>query len=446
MKSATFLIQAHHHTPQVITCGITDQLVRNFPVPVVFFYRQSIHHQLLIDALQKVLSDFPLFAGTLNQINGNLAIDCNNNGVLFSINQQNCTLEQLLHQLPRIKKKTLVTLINPKQVVSHQRPLLTIKLTYFSDEGMTLGVCWHHALGDMHTFMCLMKAWSHAVNQQEYVLPLIVSERDEYLHQNLAHNDNLSPGVRYLKTREFLGLLFYLLLPARNQLALQFYFSEPELHNMKQHFSAHTTQTLSTNDVLCAHLFSIISALDSYPQPSSLSIAINYRSRTQLPPNLLGNFVSSIRLTSSQTVNPFQLAQDLRNSVNNFQPMHLNFFSTQQYIEQHGGTQKIERFIPRDIDPINRNLFITNWANFGVYNITFGKSEPFFFTPFTDAPFPWLSIIFEGFSNQGLVYSVSLPSKLAQKLMQENSLRQIHQYRPSNAVIPELSRKLGWLL
>ena len=446
MKSETFLVQANNHIQQVITCDIVDQLLRNIPVPVVFFYRKSIHHDALIDALKEVLSDFPIFAGTLKNINGNLYIDCNNKGVLFSVTKEDCTLDQVLKELPIIEKKRLVDIINPKKVISNQSPIMTIKLTHLTCGGMTLGVSWHHSIGDMHTFMCLMKAWSNAVNKEEYVLPLIVRERDKYLQENLEKNDNVTPGVRYLNTRELLGLVFYMLLRARNKLSLRIYFSENELKNMKQDFSAITQQNLSTNDVLCAHLFSIISELDTYKKKRYLSIAINYRSRTKLPQNILGNFVSGIHVTSNQRVAPFQLAKDLRTSVENFQRVHLNFFSTKKYIEQNGGTKKIDRFVARGIDPVKRNLLITNWTNFGVYDITFGNSEPFYFTPFGDSPFPWLSVIVEGFSNDGLVYSASLPSKLAKKLMQEDNLRKIHKYRERKEVMPELIGKLGWLL
>ena len=88
-------------------------------------------------------------------------------------------------------------------------------------------------------------------------------------------------------------------------------------------------------------------------------------------------------------------------------------------------------------------MLVTNWVNFGVYNIIFGEAKPFFFSSFGDYPFPWLSSITEGFSNNGLVYSVLLPTKLAKKLMQNDSFRKIHKYRDQIEVMPELVGKLG---
>ena len=144
--------------------------------------------------------------------------------------------------------------------------------------------------------------------------------------------------------------------------------------------------------------------MDAYTKKRYLSILINYRARTKLPRNILGNFVSCISILTHPRVDPFQLAQDLRASVDNFQRLHMNVFSTKKYIEQNGGVKQIDRFMLTSVDPLKRALLVTNWANFGVYDLTFGDSELLYFTPFGDPPLPWLSVIVEGFSNNGLIY------------------------------------------
>lgn len=446
MKSQTFLVQANKHTQQVVKCTYADHLIKNIYVSVIFFYRRGIDSNILIDTLKQVLSDFPIFAGVLINNNSNLCIDCNNQGVLFSIRKDDFKLDRVLKKLPTIKQKRLANIINPKKAILTQSPIMTIQLTYFACGRMTLGVCWHHSIGDMHTFMCLMKAWSNTVNKKEYVLPLIVRERDKYIQANLKQNNNAISGARYLHRIEWLRLVFYLLLSVRNKLNLQFYFSENELKNMKQEFLERTNQKLSTNDVLCVHLFSIISELDAYKRKRYLSIVVNYRARTKLPQSILGNFVSTIDILTNQKVNPFQLAQDLRESVDNFQNLHMNFFSTKEYIERNGGIKKIDNFIATCIDPLKRTLMITNWVNLGVYDVIFEDSKPFFFTSFRDDIFPWLSKITQGFSNNGLIYSVPLPTKLAKKLIEKDNLRKIHKYRSQKETMPELVEKLGWLL
>ena len=446
IKSETFLVKANKTNPQVITCSITDQLVKNVPVPVVFFYRKSFHYDELINALKDVLYDFPIFAGRLTNTNNNLCINCNNKGVAFSVTKDDCKLDQILNELPTINQKRLVDIIDSKKVISNQSTLLTIKLTYFADGGMTLGACWHHSIGDMYTFMCFMKAWSDAVNKEEYVLPLIVRERDEYLKKNLEKNKNTTASVRYLDIKKLLTLWFYMRFFAQDQVYLKFYFSENELKNMKRSFSEAINYNLSKNDVLCAHLFSIVSGLDTYKKERYLSISINYRPRTNLPHNILGNFVSSINILTDYKVDPFRLAQEIRKSVNNYQHSHMDFFSNYEYIEQNGGLKNIDRFIHKALDPIKRTLLIASWVNFGLYDVIFGESKPIFFTLFGDQPFPWLSQVFEGFSKNGLIYSAILPNKLAKKLLQNDNLQKIHKYRDQNEVMPELVTQLEWLL
>ena len=227
---------------------------------------------------------------------------------------------------------------------------------------------------------------------------------------------------------------------------MRFYFSENQLNNIKQEFLEKTDKKLSKNDILCAHIFRIISELDAYDKKRYLSIVINYRARIKLPQSILGNFVSTPNILTDQRVDPFQLAQELRASVDNFQRLNMNFFATKEYIKEKGGIKKIDRFVDLSIERLKRTLLITNWSNFGVYNIIFGEAKPFFFSSFGDYSFPWLSSITEGFSNNGLVYSVLLPTKLAKKLMQNDSFRKIHKYRDQKEVMPELVGKLGWLL
>ena len=61
-----------------------------------------------------------------------------------------------------------------------------------------------------------------------------------------------------------LRLTLYMLTTARKKTSIKICFSDSELENMKQVFLEKTGQALSKNDVLCAHMFSIITDLDDY--------------------------------------------------------------------------------------------------------------------------------------------------------------------------------------
>lgn len=443
--SQTLLVQAKEHTPQVISCSTMDVLLKNLPVSVVLFYRQAVDRNILIDALKLLLNDFGIFAGRLTSIDGNLSIDCDNQGIEVCVTQEDLPLSQIVEELPTIEKSRLVHKIDSKKAVTNGSPITTVKIVYFAEGGMTIGVCWHHSIGDMQSFICMMQAWSKIVSDREHTSPLVVQQRNQYLESRLEKNENVSPNIRYLGIKELLSLLFYKTLPAKNKVNKKFYFSPDELRNMQEQVSAAAEDKMSKNNALCAHVASLISNLDTYDKPRNLAIAVNYRSRIQLPANILGNFVSSINVPSDRSKNPVQIAKSLKASLDNFARQHLDFFSTQEYIKQNGGMKKSARFISTTIDPLKRTLLITNWSNFGVYDIAFGDAKPFFFSYVGDSPFPWLSSITEGFNNQGLIYSVWLPKELAEKITQPDNLSEIHQYRDRSEVLPESVEELEWL-
>lgn len=400
----------------------------------------------MLASLKDVLSDFPLFAGRLSHRDEKLLIDCNNKGLLFYTVQDSSSLAQVIDQLSKISKKRLVEPINAKKAIADSTAVMAIKLTYFACGGMSLGVCWHHALGDMDTFMGFMKAWSSVTGQQPYEPPLIVENRADYLKEKLADNGIDASGFRKLSNQELLKLTSHIILRGRDKASVRVYFSDHELAHMKRSLSAKANRQLSTNDALCAHLFSQISALDSPERAGCLSIVVGHRARTALPPNLLGNYYSILHLPTPPQVDPVRLAIATRESLDDFARSHLDYYANQRYVENNGGIANLARFIVKSIDLSKRALLITNWSGFNMYELTFGKAELLYFTPFGDTPLPWLSSLVKGIGNQGLVYSAVLPKKLAQKVSHPDNLAKFHQYRDKAKTLPTNVSTLSWLL
>ncbi|MEL6354027.1 MAG: acyltransferase [Cyanobacteria bacterium J06627_28] len=453
MKLESTLICAEQHTPQVITCSLPDQLLKRLPVSVVFFYPETLQQKPLIKALKQVLNDFPLFAGRFKQSGEQLLLECNNAGVSFSVCEDELTLKQALHELPTIERKRFVDKIDANRAIAQQTPILTIKLTHFRGGGTVLGACWHHSIGDMHSFMSFMTAWSAVTNGKDYTKPLIVNNRMAYLEEQLKHEkgeqqnkekDSRPAGTRYLNTKALIQLLFYLVGKARRQTMIKAYFSEGELQSIQQAMSEQAGQPLSKNDALCAHLLTLIAELDSRQQARALAIVVNYRAKLNLPKNLLGNLSESINIMTGQEDSPVDIAKRIREAVNTFREKHFGFFATKQYVEQHGGMRKIRRFINNGTDPIKKTLLISNWSNFGAYGIAFAGVKPFYFSSFGDYPLPWISSLAEGPLNKGLIYSAPLPKALARSLTK--NLSRLHQYRDPQESFPDCVQQLPWLL
>ena len=445
MISTPQLVRANQETSQVVTCSTTDRLVERFPISVVFFYREELSEKLLIEALREVLVDFPLFSGRLKIVDSDLLIDCNNQGVQFSLGLEDCTLIQTIRNIAHAKLQALVDSFVAEDALAGHSPLLTIRLTKFSYGGTALGICWHHSIGDMHTFMQFMNAWSAITNEKRYTPPLIVEDRDAYLLQRVAKNKNVGAKVRYLKAAELLRLTLYMVTTGRRKTSTKIYFSDSEIENMKKVFLEKTGQTLSKNDVLCAHVFNVITNLDNYNKDRRLVIILNYRNRIGLPQNLLGNLVDTINLPFPLGASPFEVASAIREGVNSFESKHLSAMSNYQYIQDRGGMKKGGRFLGRSIDPIKRTITMTNWSKFGVYEVNFLDAKPLFFASVDEFPTPWICTLVEGFSNQGIIFSAHLPAKLIRKLERPNSLKQLHQYRDADEHRSALVESLAWL-
>ncbi|MEL6900215.1 MAG: vinorine synthase, partial [Cyanobacteria bacterium J06606_4] len=232
---------------------------------------------------------------------------------------------------------------------------------------------------------------------------------------------------------------------ARRQTMLRAYFSEGELQSMQQAMSEQAGRKLSINDALCAHLLTLIADLDDAQQQArSLAIVVNYRSKLNLPENLLGNLSESMNIMTRQADAPVDIAKRIREAVNTFKEKHFGFFATKRYVEQHGGMRKIRRFLNNGTDPIKRTLLISNLSGAGVYRIAFAGVKPFYFTLFRDYPLPWICSLIKGPLNRGVIYSAPLPRALARSLTK--NLPRLHQYRDPQEALPECVQQLPWLL
>lgn len=439
-------VRAMHHEPQTIACTYFDQLLKNYPVPIVIFFANSVASENLLHHLSKVLAHFPLFAGRIKWIDQLIHIDCNNAGVNCTIVERCETLAQVLKNFHDPNVTHVVTEIDNKKALKGKFALLTIKISYFADGGMSIGVCWHHCVGDMQTATLLLTAWSKSIVNEEYVKPIIPDDRAQYHIDHIAYSVTGAVGVRYLSIGSMLKLAYSLLVKNRKKTTLYFYLSEAEVNTLKAECIAKSGMRVSTNDVILAHMFACISGQDNGIQERLLSFAINYRSRLNLPTEICGNFIAALSQTYKSTDEAHQIAANIRTSIQHYAARHFDYFHNVDLVDRHGGATSLGRIIPNSIDPIKHNISVTNWSNFGVYDLHFGCSKPLFFSPHIDIPVPWAAAVVEGFKGNGYFYVTSLPERIVKKLTSKEGLAEIHKYRKTDAVLPELATNLAWVL
>ena len=425
----------HAEQPQnlSIRCAVTDVFVRDIPVSVVFFYEHSLDSQMLARGLSQVLGDFALFNARLRRDGLERFIDCGETGCRFTVHRSTRTLAETLTNLDEGARLQLVDPIAARQVWNRDEPVLSLRVTHFADGCSALGLSWHHTVGDWHSVMSMLKAWSRAVVGLDYEKPLLVTDRDAHFNSTLPASELAPPNLRFMALRELPKLGLYMLTGARDKRRVTFHFEPDELERMRSELEREAGHKLSINDALSGHIATVLAARDVKACDRRLSIAVNFRKRAGLPDHLMCNAVSTLDVGCEQGKSAASIAADLRGALDAYADKHLNHRANLRLIERHGGIANITRFIPTGIDPFKGSIVLSNWSRFGIYDIDFGGQPPSHFLTVGGGPLPWLGTVHEGFGNRGLIVDLEVPTKVAQRVVDETGLRQLHRYREGNA-------------
>jgi hypothetical protein len=419
--------------------------VRDVLCSAVFFYPHELDTAALARGLARVLGDFAPFNARLRRRGVERFIECGDTGANFSVRRSDKTLTATLVQLDDRARFELIDGTNPRRAWSSGDPVLAVRVTHFADGQSALGVSWHHTIGDMASVMCLMRAWSREVAGLDYEKPFLVEDRDEYLDRALPATDRVPTNLRYLPLRELPKLAAYMLTKARDKRRIALYFDPDELERMRDTLQTECGQRLSINDVVTAHVCSVISARDPKARDRRVSIAVNFRKRAGLPANLIGNMVTTVDAAFEWGKPVGRLAVDLRCAIDEFVDRFLNHRANLRLVESHGGLGKIARFIPIGIDPFSGSLLITSITGYGIYDLDFGREGPSHFITVGSGPIPWLGIVHEGFRNRGRMLEIELPPVVAARMLDEAGLREVHRYRDPGSRVADSESSLAWL-
>lgn len=428
-----------------IRCALTDVFVRDVQVSFVYFYEYALDTKALAAGLAQVLGDFALFNARLRRRGLERFIECGDTGVSLTVARSDRTLASTLEGLDDRTRLELVDVIDARGCWTTGAPVLALRVTQFADGHSALGVSWHHATGDLHSVISLLKAWSRAVAGASYEKPLLVEDRDAYLNRTLPAADGVPPNLRYMRLYDLSKLAAYIVMKGRDKRRVTFYFDRDELGRMRDTLQSACGKRLSTNDAVSAHVCSVISERDLKRRDRRMSIAVDYRRRAGLPLSLLGNMVSAVDAMHEWGKPAEQLAADLRSGLEGFADKFMNHRANLRYVERHGGVANIGRFVPTAIDPYSGSLLVSNWSGFGLFEVDFGVAPPSHFFTAGSGPLPWLGVMHEGFHNRGLIFSLELPTGVAARVLDPEGLRAVHRYRDPDAAAPAAEPGLRWL-
>jgi hypothetical protein len=438
-------VHARRAPGTVVRCGLTDTILADLPVSVVFFFPRPLDEERLAAGLATALDRLPVFGGRLRTCaDDTLEIVCDDAGVPMATYDVDETLGEAIGHVV-LAASGYVDHVDAVPARTGGHPLLTVRVSRLADGSTALGCSWHHAVGDMQSFLVLMRVWSAAVEDLPLPDVLVVPDRDAYLDEALPRQDSGRPGFRLPDADEAAVLRREVMVAQRANRTVQVYLGAEEVGRLRQKFSAEVGRTLSVNDVLCAHLVTTIRELDGDAEDRFVTIPVNVRRLLDLPATVLGNLLGEIHLRTVGGAPAEKLAAEIRAAVGDFAESHLNLRANQAFLASVGRS-RFRDCVPVGFDPVHKTFSISNWSRFGGYDITFRGQRPVLFSPAANLQLPWVSWLVEGFDNTGFLYTVVLPAKLAAKLRGEAGRAALHRYREPGDPLPALAgavRKLA---
>jgi hypothetical protein len=298
---------------------------------------------------------------------------------------------------------------------------------------------WHHAIGDMQTFVHFMNAWAAAGADKPLAEPLIVEDRTAYLDEHLPADGAREPGVRCLGLAELARSALYLAKDARKQRTLSLYFGEDEIARMRDAYGKR--MRLSANDVVCGHVSEAIMMADPAVDRRSLAIVVNARNRCGLDPMLIGNIITTLNLDLRRGEAASSIAERIRHHVDHFADEHCDMRVNQQFLDA-ATAWRAARCVSTAFNPARWNPLVTNLSGFGVYRINFEDTFPRYCTMVMKLPVAGGGALMEGADGRGLVFQMALPPREFEATSSPAIREHLHRFRCAGDDIFRLHREV----
>ncbi|MDH6707477.1 hypothetical protein P3T27_004214 [Kitasatospora sp. MAA19] len=418
----------------VLHCGLMDTMLADLAVSVVLYFDRPLDDDRLAAGLARALDRVPVFAGRLRTDGDALEAVCDDSGVPLDLYTVDGTLAEAMGRVTAAGSE----LADPVDALAARvggAPLLTVRVTRTADGGTVLGCSWHHAIGDLHSFMLLLRIWSAAVEGEELPEAELVEDQDALLDRVLPAEDCGRPGFRVPSAAEAQLLAREVAAGPRANRTVQIYFGGAEVDRMRAEFGAAAGRRLSSGDVLCAHVIGTIRELDGDEAERWLTVPVNARRWLRLSPALVGNLLGDVHLPYRPKDGPAALAGALRAAVEEFPTAHLNLRSNLGFLASLGRA-RLRDCVPLGFDPQARRFSFSNWSRFGAYRVSFQGHHPVFFSPAANYPLPWVSWTVEGFGGEGYLSTVVLPARLAARVRGTEGRAALHRFRHETDALP----------
>ncbi|HEV2371476.1 MAG TPA: acyltransferase [Streptosporangiaceae bacterium] len=436
----TNTVHAGRATRTVIRCSLLDTVLADLTTSVVFFFERGLDGDRLAEGLARALRTVPAFGGRLRTHEDTLEIVCEDAGVPMTTLLAGETLAEAVGRL-RMPVAHYVDHIDAPKARLGGLPLLTVRVSRLADGATALGCSWHHAVGDMQSFVLLMQAWSAAVEGTTPPQAQLLEDPDAYLDGLLPARDSGRPGFRLLDPGEAGSRDRDVEAAVRGTRVIQAYFGSDEVRRMRDEFSATAGRRLSANDVLCAHVLTTLRHLGQDTQAGRLAMPVNIRRYLEIPPSVVGNLVGEVYLSCAPGAGTAAVATQIRAGVEDFTRSHLSMRTSHAFLET-AGRSRLRDCVPLGFDLTNRTFTFTSWCGFGLYDITFEGQRPLLFSPVFNFQLPWNAVLVEGFGRAGHFLAGAVPARIAGLLRSPDGQAELHRFRQPTDSLPSLASEV----
>ncbi|XP_055830570.1 stemmadenine O-acetyltransferase-like [Solanum dulcamara] len=353
--------------------SLLDQISPPVFIPLIFFYQNDqllFHDKLesLKQSLSHALIRFYPLAGRLN--NNKYSIDCNDAGVQFIVAQvhgynlsefiQTPKMEQLREFLPSVHEN------------DDDDVLLAVQVNLFEcDEGIAIGVCMSHKVGDGSSIVTFINSWAAIARghggDEDIVQPNFNLASTLFPPIDLS-NSSFKPSIGMVKKEKIFT-------------TRRFVFDKKKLDALKKSASSRSLVKNPTRvEALSAFLWKEALKLnkDCNKKLSAAVHAVNIRSRMNNP-NISDYFFGNLwtaalafsEIGGSSSNTDDDLVYKLRNAIRKIDSDYVKMLQNGQDFIKHVG-KLVELFSKGEVEFFN----FTSWCRFPVYAVDFGWGKP----------------------------------------------------------------------
>ncbi|XP_038720006.1 stemmadenine O-acetyltransferase-like [Tripterygium wilfordii] len=351
---------------------------------VLFFYPQSQTTSISMSKISQLLKQslsttLTLYYPLAGRFIDNISIDCNDEGLCYTVARVNYDLQDFLNQPDMTKILSKVPKLVPREIIFGNQTttggnVVMIQETVFACGGFAIGIAFPHQVFDATSLMVFLKTWATMARggvakppdfSCSYLFP-----QDTKFPQNPMDSTYASAFGR-----------------EGNFVFRRFSFEGSTVSNLKSKATSNGVHNPSRVQVVLALLFRcVMSALKAkYGIQNSvlMSTSVNLRSRAvpPLPETSVGNLVLTVPAIFGEETDLCSFIGRVRESISTT--------INGEFLKSLQGAQALQRFLEfmketgesysKALSNGAEFLVFNSWCNLGMYSFDFGWGKPIWF-------------------------------------------------------------------